>query len=44
VDSGFRRNDENHSMAAHLRRLGYPAVHLDGRVHSQDAGFQMKLL
>ena len=31
-------------LAAHLRGLGYPAVHLDGRSELQDTGFQMKLL
>ncbi|PKB78618.1 MAG: hypothetical protein BZY88_17575 [SAR202 cluster bacterium Io17-Chloro-G9] len=31
-------------LAAHLRGLGYPAVHLDGRGEHQEAGFQMKLL
>ena len=31
-------------LAAHLRRLGYPAVHLDGVGRPVDAGFQMKLL
>ena len=31
-------------LAAHLRGLGYPAIHLDGRSEQQDAGFQMKLL
>ena len=31
-------------LAAHLRGLGYPAVHLDGRSEHQEAGFQMKLL
>ena len=30
-------------LAAHLRGLGYPAVHLDGKV-SSNAGFQMKLV
>ncbi len=30
-------------LAAHLRRLGYPAVHLDGN-HRSGAGFQMKLM
>ena len=31
-------------LAAHLRGLGYPAVHLDGRSEHAEAGFQMKLL
>ena len=31
-------------LAAHLRGLGYPAVHLDGRGSTGDAAFQMKLL
>lgn len=31
-------------LAAHLRGLGYPAIHLDGRGKFQDGGFQMKLL
>jgi len=31
-------------LAAHLRGLGYPAVHLDGKTGQQDTGFQMKLL
>ena len=31
-------------LAAHLRGLGYPAVHLDGRSEGREAGFQMKLL
>ena len=31
-------------LAAHLRGLGYPAVHLDGRSEHQEEGFQMKLL
>ena len=31
-------------LAAHLRGLGYPAVHLDGRSELHDTGFQMKLL
>jgi len=31
-------------LATHLRRLGYPALHLDGQGQSQDAGFQLKLL
>ncbi|MCH7605726.1 MAG: MBL fold metallo-hydrolase [Chloroflexi bacterium] len=31
-------------LAAHLRGLGYPAVHLDGKTELQDTGFQMKLL
>ena len=31
-------------LAAHLRGLGYPAVHLDGRANPLDTGFQMKLL
>ena len=31
-------------LAAHLRHLGYPAVHLDGKGKPVDAGFQMKLI
>lgn len=31
-------------LAAHLRRLGYPAAHLDGRGRPHDGGFQLKLL
>ena len=31
-------------LAAHLRHLGYPAVHLDSTGRPVDAGFQMKLL
>jgi len=31
-------------LAARLRELGYPAVHLNARGHKQDAGFQMKLV
>ena len=32
-------------LAAHLRGLGYPAVHLDGRRGEvQDIGFQMKMM
>jgi Cft2 family RNA processing exonuclease len=31
-------------LAVHLRRLGYPALHLDGRAQGQDVGVQMKLL
>ena len=31
-------------LAAHLRGLGYPAVHLNGRGQPVDVGFQMKLL
>ena len=32
-------------LAAHLRTLGYPAVHLDGKKGQQDSGgFQMKLV
>ena len=31
-------------LAAHLRQLGYPAVHLDGTKGVVDDGFQMKLL
>jgi len=31
-------------LAAHLRQLGYPAVHLNGQGRTVDAGFQMKML
>ena len=31
-------------LAAHLRGLGYPAVHLDGAGRPDDGGFQMKLV
>jgi hypothetical protein len=31
-------------LAARLRELGYPAVHLAGRGQKQDRGFQMKLV
>ena len=31
-------------LAARLRELGYPAVHLNGRGQKQDNGFQMKLV
>ena len=31
-------------LAAHLRKLGYPAVHLDGKGQPDDAGHQMKLM
>ena len=31
-------------LAARLRELGYPAVHLDARGRKQDQGFQMKLV
>ena len=31
-------------LAAHLRHLGYPAVHLNGKGQPVDAGFQMKML
>ena len=31
-------------LAAHLRQLGYPAVHLDSRGRSVDAGFQLKMM
>ena len=31
-------------LAARLRELGYPAVHLSGRGQKQDTGFQMKLV
>ncbi len=31
-------------LAAHLRHLGYPAVHLNGQGRTVDAGFQMKML
>ena len=31
-------------LAAHLRHLGYPAAHLNGKGQPEDAGFQMKLL
>ena len=31
-------------LAAHLRQLGYPAVHLNGKGQAEDAGFQMKML
>ena len=31
-------------LAAHLRKLGYPAVHLDGKGQPDDAGHQMKLI
>ena len=31
-------------LAAHLRKLGYPAVHLDGKGQPSDAGHQMKLI
>ncbi len=32
-------------LAAHLRRMGYPAVHLDGKNgHRDNVGFQMKLV
>jgi len=31
-------------LAARLRELGYPAVHLAGRGQKQDTGFQMKLV
>ena len=31
-------------LAAHLRHLGYPAVHLNGKGQPEDSGFQMKML
>jgi Cft2 family RNA processing exonuclease len=31
-------------LAAHLRKMGYPAVHLDGKGQPVDVGHQMKLL
>jgi Cft2 family RNA processing exonuclease len=31
-------------LAAHLRHLGYPAVHLDGGGGPSVAGFQLKLI
>ena len=31
-------------LAAHLRQLGYPAVHLNRQGRIVDAGFQMKML
>ncbi len=31
-------------LAAHLRKLGYPALHLDGSSRPADAGFQKRLL
>ena len=31
-------------LAAHLRGLGYPAVHLDGVGRPDYGGFQMKLV
>lgn len=31
-------------LAAHLRRLGYPAVHLDGRGQPDEAGMQMRMI
>jgi Cft2 family RNA processing exonuclease len=31
-------------LAAHLRQLGYPAVHLDGKGQRADVGHQMRLL
>ena len=31
-------------LAAHLRHLGYPAVHLNGQGRTVDAGFQIKML
>ena len=31
-------------LAAHLRGLGYPAVHLDGKGQMDGGGFQMKLI
>jgi len=31
-------------LAAHLRQLGYPAVHLNGKGQPEDSGFQMKML
>lgn len=31
-------------LAAHLRKLGYPAIHLDGRIGTADDGFQMRLV
>ena len=31
-------------LAAYLRQLGYPALHLDGRGGSSGTGFQMKLI
>ncbi|PKB68772.1 MAG: hypothetical protein BZY81_00720 [SAR202 cluster bacterium Io17-Chloro-G4] len=31
-------------LSAHLRQLGYPAVHLDSRGRTVDAGFQLKML
>jgi DNA ligase-1 len=36
--NGFR------DLAAYLRNIGYPAVHLDGKSVDQDSGFQMKLI
>jgi len=36
--NGFR------DLAAYLRNLGYPAVHLDGKAEHQGTGFQMKLI
>ncbi|MFQ6030849.1 MAG: MBL fold metallo-hydrolase RNA specificity domain-containing protein [Dehalococcoidia bacterium] len=36
--NGFR------DLAAYLRNLGYPAVHLDGKSEQQGPGFQMKLV
>jgi len=31
-------------LAAHLRQLGYPAVHLNSRGRTVDAGFQLKMM
>ena len=31
-------------LAAHLRQLGYPAVHLNSKGRPEDSGFQMKML
>jgi Cft2 family RNA processing exonuclease len=31
-------------LAAHLRGMGYPALHLDGKGQPDDGGFQMKLV
>ena len=31
-------------LAARLRHLGYPAVHLNGKGQPEDSGFQIKML
>ena len=31
-------------LAARLRSMGYPAVHLDGKGTSSNAGFQMRMV